>query len=148
SPDGQLLYVPTWEGGSAEYINVLESDSGNGVRRVHFSSRSHDALYPVTQRVRKSAGSARSRGLGPPEAKKCQGWSRASSARTSPRRRSMLSRRSRGAAYDKSLAPAADATAVALCRSVAVILDLSPAALARVGDLDQAPARSSTRGTQ
>ena len=48
SPDGQLLYVPTWEGGSAEYINVLESDSGNGVRRVHFSSRSHDALYPLS----------------------------------------------------------------------------------------------------
>ena len=48
SPDGRLLYVPTWEGGSADYINVLESDSGNGVRRVHFSSRSHDASYPLS----------------------------------------------------------------------------------------------------
>jgi hypothetical protein len=48
NPDGKLLYVPTWEGGSADYINVLESDSGDGVRRVYFSSQSHDTLYPLS----------------------------------------------------------------------------------------------------
>ena len=46
SPDGQLLYVPTWEGGSANYIQVLRAGTGNIVRRVYFSSRSHDTQYP------------------------------------------------------------------------------------------------------
>jgi len=48
NPDGQLLYVPTWEGGSADYINVLEADTGEVVRKVHFSNRSHDTLYPLS----------------------------------------------------------------------------------------------------
>jgi hypothetical protein len=48
NPDGQLLYVPTWEGGSADYINVLDSNTGDVVRRVYFSNRSHDALYPLS----------------------------------------------------------------------------------------------------
>jgi hypothetical protein len=48
NPDGQLLYVPTWEGGSADYINVLDAETGDVVRRVYFSSRSHDTLYPLS----------------------------------------------------------------------------------------------------
>ncbi len=48
SPDGRLLYVPTWEGGSAGYINVLDADTGAAVRRVDFSNRSHDTLYPLS----------------------------------------------------------------------------------------------------
>lgn len=47
SPDGRLLYVPTWEGGAAGYINVLDAETGNVVRRVHFSNRSHDTLFPL-----------------------------------------------------------------------------------------------------
>jgi hypothetical protein len=47
-PDGQLLYVPTWEGGSADYINVVDADTGEVVRKVHFSNRSHDTLYPLS----------------------------------------------------------------------------------------------------
>ena len=46
-PDGRLLYVPTWEGGSADYINILDAENGNVIRRVHFSNRSHDALFPL-----------------------------------------------------------------------------------------------------
>jgi len=48
NPDGRLLYVPTWEGGSADYINVLDASSGDVVRQVHFSNRSHDTLYPLS----------------------------------------------------------------------------------------------------
>jgi hypothetical protein len=47
NPNGQLLYVPTWEGGSADFINVLDADTGDVVRKVHFSSRSHDTQYPL-----------------------------------------------------------------------------------------------------
>jgi WD40 repeat protein len=48
NPDGKLLYVPTWEGGAADYINVADADTGDIVRRVHFSSRSHDTQYPLS----------------------------------------------------------------------------------------------------
>jgi hypothetical protein len=48
SPDGRLLYVPTWEGGSADFINVLDAQTGAIVRRVHFSNRSHDTLVPLS----------------------------------------------------------------------------------------------------
>ena len=48
NPSGQLLYVPTWEGGSADYINVVDANSGDVVRQVHFSNRSHDAQYPLS----------------------------------------------------------------------------------------------------
>jgi hypothetical protein len=47
-PDGQLLYVPTWEGRSADFINVLDASTGDVVRKVHFSSRSHDTLFPLS----------------------------------------------------------------------------------------------------
>jgi hypothetical protein len=47
-PDGQLLYVPTSEGGSADFINVLDAATGDVVRKVHFSSRSHDTLFPLS----------------------------------------------------------------------------------------------------
>jgi len=33
NPDGKLLYVPTWEGGSANYINVLDANTGDVIRR-------------------------------------------------------------------------------------------------------------------
>jgi hypothetical protein len=48
NPDGQVLYVPTWEGGSANYINVLDASTGDVVRKVYFSNRSHDTQYPVS----------------------------------------------------------------------------------------------------
>jgi len=48
NPDGQLLYVPTWEGGSADYINIVDAHTGEVVRKVHFSNRSHDAQYPIS----------------------------------------------------------------------------------------------------
>jgi hypothetical protein len=47
-PDGQLLYVPTWEGGSANFINVVDAGTGEIVRRIEFSSRSHDTQYPLS----------------------------------------------------------------------------------------------------
>ena len=47
-PDGQLLYVPTWEGGSANFINVLDANTGDVVRKVYFSSRSHDTQLPLS----------------------------------------------------------------------------------------------------
>lgn len=48
NPDGKLLYVPTWEGGSANYINVLDANTGDVIRRVYFSNRSHDTQYPLS----------------------------------------------------------------------------------------------------
>jgi len=48
SPDGQLLYVPTWEEGSADYINVVDAYSGDVIRQVHLSQRSHDTQYPLS----------------------------------------------------------------------------------------------------
>jgi 6-phosphogluconolactonase (cycloisomerase 2 family) len=48
NPNGQLLYVPTWEGGEANYINVLDANTGDVVRKVYFSNRSHDAQYPLS----------------------------------------------------------------------------------------------------
>jgi hypothetical protein len=47
-PGGQLLYVPTWEGGSADFINVLDASTGDIVRKVYFSNRSHDTLFPTS----------------------------------------------------------------------------------------------------
>jgi hypothetical protein len=47
-PNGRLLYVPTWEHGSADYINVLDAESGHVVRKVYFSNRSHDTLFPLS----------------------------------------------------------------------------------------------------
>jgi len=47
-PDGQLLYVPTWEGGSANFINVLDANTGDVVRKVYFSNRSHDTQFPLS----------------------------------------------------------------------------------------------------
>jgi hypothetical protein len=62
-PNGRLLYVPTWEGGSADYINVLDANSGQVVRRVHFSNRSHDTLFPLSgplfQETKAADGSGR-----------------------------------------------------------------------------------------
>jgi hypothetical protein len=61
NPDGKVLYVPTWEGGSADYINVVDADTGEIVREVHFSNRSHDTLYslsgPVFQETKANDGS-------------------------------------------------------------------------------------------
>jgi WD40 repeat protein len=47
-PDGRLLYVPTSEDGSADYINVLDAETGDVVRRVYFSNRSHDTQFPLS----------------------------------------------------------------------------------------------------
>jgi hypothetical protein len=48
NPDGQLLYVPTWEGGNANYINVLDAATGDVGRKVYFSNRSQDTQYPTS----------------------------------------------------------------------------------------------------
>jgi 6-phosphogluconolactonase (cycloisomerase 2 family) len=48
NPNGKLLYVPTWEGGSADYINVVDANTGDTVRKVQFSNRSHDTQYPLS----------------------------------------------------------------------------------------------------
>jgi hypothetical protein len=48
NPDGRLLYIPTWEGGSADYINILDARTGDVVRSVYFSTRSHDTQYPLS----------------------------------------------------------------------------------------------------
>jgi hypothetical protein len=48
SPDGALLYVPTWEGNTADFINIIDAATGDVWRRVHFSHRSHDAQYPLS----------------------------------------------------------------------------------------------------
>jgi hypothetical protein len=48
SPDGRLLYVPTWEDGSADFINIADANTGDVVRQVHFSNRSHDTQYPLS----------------------------------------------------------------------------------------------------
>ena len=47
-PSGQFLYAPTYEGRSADFINVLDASTGDVVRKVHFSNHSHDALFPVS----------------------------------------------------------------------------------------------------
>lgn len=47
-PDGRLLYVPTWEGASADFINVLDAGTGDVVRKVYFSNHSHDAQFPLS----------------------------------------------------------------------------------------------------
>jgi hypothetical protein len=63
APDGKLLYVPTWEEGSADYINVVDADTGDVVRRVYFSNRSHDTQYPLSgpifQETKAADGSGR-----------------------------------------------------------------------------------------
>jgi 6-phosphogluconolactonase (cycloisomerase 2 family) len=46
NPNGRLLYVPTWEDGTADFINVVDAGTGNILRRVYFSNRSHDTQYP------------------------------------------------------------------------------------------------------
>lgn len=47
-PDGRVLYVPTWEGLSADFINVVDAATGEVSKKVHFSSHSHDTQYPVS----------------------------------------------------------------------------------------------------
>jgi hypothetical protein len=47
-PGGQLLYVPTWESRPTDFINVLNASTGDVVRKVYFSNRSHDTLFPVS----------------------------------------------------------------------------------------------------
>jgi hypothetical protein len=47
-PEGQLLYVPTWENGWADYINVVNAATGDVIRKVHFSRQSHDTLFPLS----------------------------------------------------------------------------------------------------
>jgi hypothetical protein len=48
NPDGQALYVPTWEGGSADFINVVDAKTADILRQVHFSNRSHDTQFPLS----------------------------------------------------------------------------------------------------
>lgn len=47
-PGGQLLYVPTYEGRAADFINVLDAGTGDVVRKVKFSNHSHDTQFPIS----------------------------------------------------------------------------------------------------
>jgi hypothetical protein len=47
NPDGQLLYVPTGEDRTADHINIVDAVTGEIVRKVVFSNRSHDTQYPL-----------------------------------------------------------------------------------------------------
>ena len=47
-PDGKLLYVPTGEDRTEDHINVVDGTTGDIVRKVRFSSRSHDTQYPLS----------------------------------------------------------------------------------------------------
>jgi len=46
-PDGQLLYVPTGEDNTADHINIVDANSGDIIRQVYFSKRSHDTQFPL-----------------------------------------------------------------------------------------------------
>jgi hypothetical protein len=47
-PDGKLLYVPTGEDRTEDHINILDAGTGEIVRKVHFSKRSHDTQFPLS----------------------------------------------------------------------------------------------------
>ena len=47
-PDGKLLYVPTGEDREADHINIVDAATGDILRKVYFSKRSHDTLYPLS----------------------------------------------------------------------------------------------------
>ena len=60
NPDGQLLYVPTWEGGTADFINVLDANTGDVFERcisqtdrtilnTHYPGRSSRRRRPATE---------------------------------------------------------------------------------------------------
>jgi hypothetical protein len=46
-PDGTLLYVPTGEDRTEDHINIVDAVTGEVVRKVVFSNRSHDTQYPL-----------------------------------------------------------------------------------------------------
>ncbi len=48
SPDGQLIYSPTSEANTADFIQVLDANTGEVARKVYFSRRSHDTQYPLS----------------------------------------------------------------------------------------------------
>jgi hypothetical protein len=47
-PKGKLLYVPTGEERTEDHINVLDAATGDILRKVRFSKRSHDTQYPLS----------------------------------------------------------------------------------------------------
>jgi hypothetical protein len=47
-PDGAVLYVPTGEDNTADHINLAEANTGEIVRKVYFSKRSHNTQYPLS----------------------------------------------------------------------------------------------------
>src|SRR5215467_10715469 len=46
-PDGHVLYIPTGEDNTADHIIVVDN-TGDIIRKVHFSKRSHDTQYPLS----------------------------------------------------------------------------------------------------
>lgn len=48
SANGRWLYVPTSEYNAADFINIVDASTGSVLRRVHFSSHSHDTQYPLS----------------------------------------------------------------------------------------------------
>src|SRR5436190_10142010 len=47
-PDGHVLYIPTGEDNTADHINVVDASTGDIIRKVYFSKRSHDTQYPLS----------------------------------------------------------------------------------------------------
>jgi outer membrane protein assembly factor BamB len=47
-PNGQFIYAPTGEDRVANYIQVLNANTGDVIRPVYFSNRSHDSQYPLS----------------------------------------------------------------------------------------------------
>lgn len=47
-PHGRFVYAPTGEDRTANYIQVLDANNGDVLRRVYFSKSSHDSQYPLS----------------------------------------------------------------------------------------------------
>jgi hypothetical protein len=62
-PIGRLIYAPTGEDRKANFIQVLDANNGDVVRRVYFSYGSHDSQYPLSgpvfQETKAADGSGR-----------------------------------------------------------------------------------------
>jgi hypothetical protein len=48
SPDGKTLYVPTGESTNCNFINVLDAATGDLIRTVKMTYRTHDTQYPLS----------------------------------------------------------------------------------------------------
>ena len=53
NPDGQLLYIPTWENNSVDYINVVDAANGEVVRKVFSQTTRTTRCIPCPGRFSK-----------------------------------------------------------------------------------------------